>query len=272
MAISRIDRASESERLIAPEIFNDAFYDAIMGLSQFEELKNVLEIGSSAGDGSTSAFVRGLMLNKNRPTLYCIEVSHSRFGELQKKYQSHDFVKCYNVSSVSSSRVAAESEIRNFYHSHKTTLNKYKLPVVLGWREEGLRYLTEHGDLDQDGILMIKETNNIEVFDLVLIDGSEFTGMAEMNDIYGAKIICLDDINAYKCYGARQKLLNDSAYELLAENKLLRNGFSIFYRVDAACQLRAIKAVHEAMQSDTDTRRLSMRGGVRAIRRALMRL
>jgi hypothetical protein len=271
MAISRVDRSSESERLIAPEIFNDAFYDAIMGLSQFEELKNVLEIGSSAGDGSTGAFVRGLMLNKNRPTLYCMEVSHSRFVELQRNRGSLDFVKCYNVSSVSSSRIATESEISKFYHSHKTSLNKYKLSVVLGWREEGLRYLAEHGDLDQDGILMIKEANNIEVFDLVLIDGSEFTGMAELNDIYGAKVICLDDINAYKCYEARQQLLNDSAYELLAEDQLLRNGFSIFYRVDAACQVRAVKAVFQAMQSNVHTSGLSLASWIRIIRGVLMR-
>lgn len=109
------------------------------------------------------------------------------------------------------------------------------------------------------------------MFDLVLIDGSEFTGTAEMNDIYGAKIICLDDINAYKCYEARQRLLNDSAYELLAENRLLRNGFSIFYRVDAACQVRAVKAVFEAMQLCASTREPSWRRIVRFSRRVLKR-
>jgi predicted DNA binding CopG/RHH family protein len=256
---------SKSDRLIAPEILDDAFYHAIMGLAQYEDLTSVLEIGSSAGGGSTNAFVRGLMLNKTRPTLYCMEVSHARFLELQRKYKDLDFIKCYNVSSVSSSRVASESEIRKFYHSQKTALNKYKLSVVLGWREEGLRYLTGHPDLDQDGILTIKGDNNIKSFDLVLIDGSEFTGMAELNDIHGAKIICLDDINAFKCHAVRQQLLNDPAYELLAENQRLRNGFSIFYRVDAACNLRAIKAVLEAIKLRADTRKLSWQRVVRSI-------
>ena len=94
--------------------------------------------------------------------------------------------------------------------------------------------------------------------------------MAEFNDIYGAKIICLDDINAFKCHAVRQLLLNDPAYELLAEDQRLRNGFSIFYRVDAACNLRAIKAVLGAMQLRVGTRKPSWRI-VRSIRRVLER-
>ena len=110
-----LKRASISESIIAPEILNDALYNAIVGLSQFENLKNVLEIGSSSGGGSTSAFVHGLMQNKNRPTLYCMEVSRSRFLELQRTYQKYDFIRCFNVSSVSSSRVASENAVRQFY-------------------------------------------------------------------------------------------------------------------------------------------------------------
>jgi hypothetical protein len=271
MANSITDSTSESERLIAPEILDDAFYHAIRGLAQYEELRSVLEIGSSAGGGSTNAFVQGLMLNRNCPTLYCMEVSCPRFRELQNKYRHLDFVKCYNVSSVSSSRVASESEICQFYHSQKTALNKYKLSVVLGWREEGLRYLREHPDLDQDGIFAIKRDNNIEFFDLVLIDGSEFTGMAELNDIYGAKIICLDDINAFKCHAVRQLLLNDPAYELLVENQQLRNGFSIFCHVDAAYRVRAIKEVLKAMELRAGRRKLSWRRAAGVIRGVLSR-
>ena len=158
MENSTTNSTSESERLIAPEILDDAFYHAIMGIAQFEELASVLEIGSSGGGGSTNAFVRGLMVNKNRPTPYCMEVSCSRFLELQRKYQNLDFVKCYNVSSVSSPRVASEADVRLFYHSQKTALNRYKLSVVLGWRNEGLRYLAEHPVLDRDGILRSRET------------------------------------------------------------------------------------------------------------------
>jgi hypothetical protein len=166
-----------------------------------------------------------------------------------------------------------ESQVKTRFVSftEKTSLNKYRLSVVLGWREEGLQYLAENRDFDHDGILMIKKDNNIESFDLVLIDGSEFTGMAEFNDIYGAKIICLDDTDAFKCHAVRKKLLADPDYKLLAEDQQLRNGFSIFSRVDFACQPRAVEAVHEAMKSSRDWRKSGLRRVFRAIRRAIGR-
>jgi hypothetical protein len=75
---------------------------------------------------------------------------------------------------------------------------------------------------------MIKHNHNIENFDLVLIDGSEFTGFAEFNKIYGAKYILLDDINGFKNYKTHQYLKNDKNYNLIIENYYVRNGFSAF--------------------------------------------
>lgn len=62
----------------------------------------------------------------------------------------------------------------------------------------------------------------------MLIDGSEFTGSAELNDVYEAKFICLDDINTFKNYRNHQKLLANQNYVLVAQNYLIRNGYSIF--------------------------------------------
>ncbi len=266
----RVRRVNLSECLIPPEILDDAFYDSIVLLSSMEWLTNVLEIGSSAGGGSTSAFVRGLMQNKSHPALYCLEISRSRFMELERTYRENGFVKCFNVSSVSSSRVATENDVREFYQAEKTTLNRYKLSAVLAWREEGLRYLHEHADLDQNGIQMIKRDNAIKVFDLVLIDGSEFTGMSELEDVYGSTIICLDDTNAFKCHAVRMRLMKDSNYELLADNQRLRNGFSIFCRTEAVGKLHTIQPTLEAMQLGVDNWKSGIRRSLRAIRRVFI--
>jgi len=237
-----VDQVSASDRLIAPEILGDAFYKALKGLGMFEDLKHVVEIGSSSGEGSTKALVSTLRLNRHRPALYCLEVSRARFAELQRAYRKYDFVHCYNMSSVVSSRVAREDEIRAFYETHTTALNQYDLATIFGWRAEGVQYLKEHPELDRDGIIEIKKANGIEHFDLVLIDGSEFTGSPELDDVYGAKIICLDDTNAFKCYAARQRLMSDPLYENLADDQTLRNGYSIFCRVDAWGHWRTAKA------------------------------
>jgi hypothetical protein len=237
-----VDQVSASDRLIAPEILDDAFCEVLKALGRVEDLEHVLEIGSSSGGGSTRALVRSLRLNKHRPALYCLEVSRTRFDELQRTYQKDDFVRCYNVSSVASSHVASEDEIRAFYEAHRTALNQYDLATIFGWRAEGLQYLKDHPELDRDGIDEIKKANGIEHFDLVLIDGSEFTGSAELDAVYGAKLICLDDTNAFKCYAARQRLMTDPRYESIADDQTLRNGYSIFCRTDAWADWRTAKA------------------------------
>ena len=257
-----MDQVSASDRLIAPEILDDAFYEVLKGLGRVEDLRHVLEIGSSSGEGSTRALVGTLQLNRHKPVLYCLEVSRARFAELQRAYQKYDFVRCYNMSSVVSSRVASEDEIRAFYNTHRTALNRYDLATIFGWRTEGLQYLKEHPELDRNGIAEIKKANGIAHFDLVLIDGSEFTGAAELDDVYGAKIICLDDTNAFKCYAARQRLLGDPLYESLADDQTLRNGYSIFCRTDAwghrnTAKAHTIESLRRAQESGRRRRLVS---------------
>jgi len=66
---------------------------------------------------------------------------------------------------------------------------------------------------------------------MVLIDGSEFTGHAELNLVMGAKIIALDDINAFKNYQSYQILISDPNYKIIARDVSLRNGFAIFEKI-----------------------------------------
>lgn len=222
---------SELNRLIPPEIKNDEFYAAIQKLAREEDITTVLEIGSSSGGGSTEAFVTGLRDNPNKPTLFCMEVSQPRFAELKKRYENDSFVKCYNVSSVSLEQFSDENEVREFYNSTQTNLNLYPLERVIGWLRQDIEYVKKSG-VPANGIQKIKQENHLELFDLVLIDGSEFTGSAELDDVYGSKIICLDDINTFKNYKNYQKLLADENYLLIAQNTSVRNGYSIFKKYE----------------------------------------
>ncbi|MHC5833903.1 MAG: hypothetical protein ACYT04_000000102360, partial [Nostoc sp.] len=86
--------------------------------------------------------------------------------------------------------------------------------------------------VSDNGIQTIKDENNIDYFDLVLIDGSEFTGQAELDEVYGASFICLDDITTFKNYRNHQKLLADKNYVLLFQSTVVRNGYSIFKKIE----------------------------------------
>lgn len=222
---------SDYDHTIPPEIVDDEFYEVIRALARSASIRTALEIGSSTGEGSTRAFVDGLHENPLRPTLFCLEVSRQRFKELENRYREDSQVRCYNLTSVSLDRFPTEAAVVEFYESHQSKLSRIPLREVLRWWKQDIRYV---GRLPaaQDGIRMIKAENGVERFGMVLIDGSEFTGSAELEDVYGADYILLDDIGTYKNFGNYERLLADPAYSLRASNETLRNGYAVFERLD----------------------------------------
>ncbi len=221
---------SELNFLIPPEIKHDEFYAIIQEIARTADIKTVLEIGSSSGGGSTEAFVTGLRDNPNQPQLFCMEVSQPRFAELKQRYEHEQFVKCYNVSSVAIEEFPDRSEVIDFYHNSNSDLKKYPLEQVLGWLQQDIEYVRNAG-VSANGIRQVKQDNQIDNFDLVLIDGSEFTGISELKEVYGSKFILLDDITTFKNHTNHQQLLADPNYILISQNTVVRNGYSVFKRL-----------------------------------------
>ncbi len=229
-SINSLIAGSSLERIIPGEVKDNAFADAIYRLAKSENIQTILEIGSSSGEGSTEAFVRGISENPCNPILFCIELSKSRYTALKKQYENNALVKCYNVSSIPLESFPTENDVVSFYTTTKIALQKGDLPLICGWLQEDIAYV-EGCDVPTNGIELIKKENGINYFDLVLIDGSEFTGSAEFKLIYGANFILLDDINTFKNYNNYQVLLKDPAYMLMEQNFVLRNGYAIFKKI-----------------------------------------
>ncbi len=235
-------QSSQLDHTIAPEVKDDTLYRRIMRLAREEKINSILEIGSSSGGGSTEAFVLGAKENPNRPTLFCMEVSAPRFNELQNRWGREGFVRCYNVSSVAPEEFPSKEKVTEFYKTIPTALNQYPLEQVLGWLQQDLNYIRD-ARVPTDGITRVKRENGVTNFDVVFIDGSEFTGEAEFSHIYGAKFIILDDVNAFKNYANRKRLLADPLYELVDEDLTLRSGYSIFKKRDKALPIHIFTIV-----------------------------
>jgi glycosyltransferase involved in cell wall biosynthesis len=220
---------SELNSLIPPEISGDALYDLIKKLAATEPLTSVLQIGPSAGGGSTEAFVSGLAQNQGNPKLFCVEVSKVRFEKLRETYASYPFVHCYNLSSVAVTEFPNPDEVRRFYTEVDSGLRKFPLDQVLGWLEQDIAYVRDSG-VEAGAVDAIKAEHGIDVFDMVLVDGSEFTGEVEYAKVRGAMLILLDDTNTFKCWRVREQLLADPMYDVIADDQTLRNGYSAFRR------------------------------------------
>lgn len=224
------ESGSELDRLIPPEITGDAFAEIIEDVASTEGVHEILEIGSSAGDGSTAAWVRGALQNPVRPRLHCIEVSAERHAALVEHWGDQEFVHCHHVSSIPPERFPLPEEVERFYREVPTRLREFELETVLGWLRQDLEYLEGHG-LSTPGIAEIKDRFGIETFDAVLIDGSEFAGSAELQEVYGARFLLLDDTETFKNWENSRRLQADPDYKLIHADPETRNGFAVFERV-----------------------------------------
>lgn len=239
----RLTRKSSLDEIIPPEISNDNFYKTIIKICNDPSIQTALEIGSSAGQGSTLAFVTSFSEKKGSKSLFCIEVSKVRFSALANFYKQKDFIHCYNCSSVPIDDFPEKQEVINFYHSKDTDLKKFELKEVLRWLQQDIDYVTTQ-NVPGNGIERIKQENGIDYFDVVLIDGSEFTGKAELDEVYGARYIFLDDINTFKNFENHNRLVLDQKYKLIVEDRGVRNGFSVFERIGQKPKINRNIPVH----------------------------
>jgi hypothetical protein len=215
--------------LIPPEIRDDEFYALISTIAANPDVRTILEIGASSGEGSTEALIQGARRNPSQPVIDSIEVSPPRFRALASRHRKVHFLRTHNVSSVSIERFATEEQVRDFHHAVDSPLRSEPLDVVLGWLRADIETVQKN-NLSQDGVRVIKTQAGIDTFDMVLIDGSEFTGSAELEDVYGAKFILLDDICTFKNFDNHLRLSNDEDYVLVQKSDRLRNGYAAFRR------------------------------------------
>lgn len=223
---------SELDFVVEPEVKDDEFSELIREVARKPGVKNIIEIGSSGGDGSTNSFIQAIRSrsDKNEVKFICMEVSTVRFNKLKSFLMPYKLAYPYNLSSVSAREFPSAEQVTLFYKERKTKLNSFPIRTVLKWLEQDIQYVKETGR-DVNGIMAIKEASGIDCFDACLIDGSEFTGAVELNYLIGAKYIFLDDTETYKCREAFERLASDERYLLRKYNPGLRNGYALFERL-----------------------------------------
>ena len=227
----KIVKVSQLELSIPGEINDDVFSKSIKNLASLSSVKNIIEIGSSSGGGSTTSFIEALQRRNDLDEIkfICLELSNIRFKNLKNYLTPYEFAIAYNLSSVDINSFPTENEVIKFYKNRNTVLNKFPLDEVLRWRKQDIDYIKNSGK-NICGLEAIKKSLGIKIFDLCLIDGSEFTGKVELNHLIGSNYILLDDTESYKCREAFEILNNRDDYDLIEYNPSLRNGCAAFQK------------------------------------------
>lgn len=207
-----------------PDITRDDELGSLIGqlVSRYKP-RTILEIGSSDGMGSTQVFLRRKDIDCK---LFCIELLEDRFNDLVVNVRDYSNVYCYRLPSVS--KMMSRKHYKQFRKDHPDYTGFRVLPES-EWDKwyDNTKAEIELSEI-KDGIEHIKSVHRLSVFDMVLIDGGAFTGLAELEAVYGSKIIILDDTVDIKCFDAKKKLIRDDKYALVHNSDTYRNGYSVF--------------------------------------------
>jgi hypothetical protein len=200
---------------------NDTFGRAIIDTVKKYNLCCNLEIGSWDGTGSTSCFIEG-MKDLNSPKLVCIEIQKDRYKELIANTSLYPWVTCINESTISQKNFI----YKNFDEIWNGPFNKINCDrqTVEMWYNEDINNISkvDVGYLEKDNTF----------YDGILIDGGEFFGYSEYLLVKNrCNVLFLDDYySAFKTRQIAEELIKDTAWEAIAGNKHLRQGFAIFKR------------------------------------------
>lgn len=191
---------------------------------------NLIEIGSANGEGTTAALVHGLLTWAPGARLFCLEAVPPLFQQLSHRYAHQPQVVCLPYFSVDPLTFPTPEQIQHFMQTTRTVLRNYGVNRVLEWLAQEQATYTQYAQ-GVSGVAHIRQTYAVQHFDLALLDGGEFCGAADLDAVYGARLIIMDDTRAFKNHAPFLRLEQDPAYRLIALDPHWRHGYAAFERV-----------------------------------------
>lgn len=224
---------TDNYSIFFPSKIDEELYFIIQGfiydvLNHGGQIDSILVVGAGSGEGIVQAIVSAYP-NSDARMLFCIEPKENEFHELAATY-SNVATLC-NCSSVSTENYISADELAAFYKYIPSIMNNFPLELFTEMLNSEKQYLdTSHRSLDC--INDIKRLYNRDRFYFVVLNGSQFSGKADLDAIYGADFILLTSINSVKDYANHRRLCEDDNYSLILTNASARAGYSMFYRVN----------------------------------------
>jgi hypothetical protein len=193
---------------------NQDFGKLIFELASSIENKIFVDIGTWNGLGSTKCFIEAMKSNPSS-ILYSIENNIEKYESAKSHWNSLIEENNLNVKFLNGSLVSNKS-IDDWICGQN---------IILSDNE---KYWLSIDKINSVNII----TLDCQSIDILLIDGSEFSGYLEMILLKDkSKYILLDDVNSMKNKYSRNFLLNDNNFSLVIEDLSSRNGYSVFKRI-----------------------------------------
>lgn len=196
------------------QICNDSFSNEIKKYASNLKYKTFLEIGTWNGLGSTKSFSDGFMNRNDDYIFYSLECNKDKCMDAAKLYTNNDKIHILN-------EVIWNEEPSDFYDIFPQCLsnNLYK-----HWNEVDIMNMKKCD-------LFLNRQNLPDIFDVLLLDGGEFTTYYEFQILKNrCKVIMLDDVNVDKCKLIVKEIESDASWNIVKKENT-RNGFLIAEKI-----------------------------------------
>jgi len=202
------------KRINKGQVSDDEFAIDIERCARNPELKTFLEIGTWNGLGSTRAFINGLKERNDDYIFYSLECNKEKCMDAAKLYEDYKNVHILN-------EVIWNEEPEDFYKIFpQCQLN----PIYKHWHEVDMENMKKCN-------IFLERKDLPEIFDVILLDGGEFTTYHEFQKLKNrCKYLMLDDINVEKCKLIVKEITTDPSWRILKKRNV-RNGYLIAEKI-----------------------------------------
>jgi hypothetical protein len=192
---------------------NSKLGNFIYNISLNENYTYFLEVGTWNGLGSTKCFIEGLNKRNKEYKFYSLECNQEKCEFAQKLYQNYNNVHILNEVLLN----RMPDDIYEIF------------PEILA--NSDFKYWNDIDYKNMENKKLFLDRNDIpNIFDVILLDGGEFTTWYEFQVVKDkCKILLLDDTNTFKCKKILSLLQNDENWNCLFISDE-RNGTAAFSR------------------------------------------
>ena len=192
------------------QIYDDDFSIEIVKYASNLDYKTFLEIGTWNGLGSTMAFANGLKDRKDDYIFYSLECNNDKYLDASKLHKNNDKIHILN-------EVIWNVIPDDFYEIFPQSLTN---DTYKHWNEVDILNM-------KNCDLFLNRENLPEIFDVILLDGGEFTTYHEFQTLKNrCKILMLDDVNVDKCKLIVNEIKSDKSWKIIKSDNT-RNGYLI---------------------------------------------
>ena len=194
------------------QINNDIFSYIIRYFSRDINNLTFLEIGTWNGLGSTKQFVEVLESREDDYIFYSLECNIDKSEYAKNLYKNNAKIHILN-------EVIFNNEPKNFYEVFPQCKSN---ELYKKWNDVDMINMKKCE-------LFLERKDLPDIFDVILLDGGEFTTYFEFQILKDrCKYLMLDDINVAKCTKIVEEIKSEpEKWEIITENTTTRNGFMI---------------------------------------------